>query len=1159
MNYNRVGLLAAITLIFWFLGIQRLYPQNLAGFRQKKISAERSIHQLDSLSIQPQSFSISTKDGQPLDLAFYSLDAPNALLRLRLPETLQSDSLVVQYRVFPLRFTAPYYHRDVSTLFDEQASRTTWPLRQAATTADQGLLTMSGLQSSGSITRGITVGNHQDLSLQSAMNLQLSGNLSQEIEIVAMISDQDIPFQPDGTTRQLQDFDKVYISVYGLGGQLTAGDFDLERPQSHFMHFQRKAQGAMASYNTQAHRGGLMGGAQVQLTAAGAISKGKYAKNQIRSVEGNHGPYKLSGVNNESFIIVLAGSERVFIDGILQTRGMEHDYVIDYNMAELTFTSRRIITKDTRIVVEFEYVGRNYARSVLFTASNIQTAKTSIRLNFFSEQDHKNQSLFQDLTNERIAKMAGVGDSLHLAFDWNVDSTGFRNDRVMYMMTDSLGYDSVFVFSTNPQRAVYSLGFSFVGHGNGNYIQVSSAANGRVFQWVAPINGTKQGSHEPKILLVTPKKKQMLSLGTDYKINNRTTAAFEIALSNNDLNLFSESDRGDDLGFGLVLRLNSTIPLTGSSNGNWSLLLSGTHEFVSRHFNPVERFRPLEFDRDWNLNQNKTPADENNTSLSFMLESPHKGNLRYQFRSLQKGPAYSGFMNMADARLMFGKIRVDYNASLLNSSGLQHTSFYRHKARISKPLLFLMAGIEHQIENNRRSPKNADQLHDASAAFDEWHFFVSNADASINRISVFHKIRNDRKPFQNTFINQGVAKEFGMSYEFLKNPDQRFAVNAALRSLNIETLAPENSIAGRFNYFSRWWKGVVVSALFYETGSGMERKREYIYLEVPPGQGVYTWVDYNANGIMELDEFEPAQFPDQANFIRVFIPTDHFIRVFSTTFSHTISIEPRIIWRDANGIKKLLARFSNQTSFRIDQKNQGIPLASFYLPFRANVHDTLLVGLNSAFRNSLFYNRTGTRFFAEFTWLDNRTKMLLGNGFESRLMQSASLKSRWNINRNYSFEMQLSKAERMNRAEFFLNRNYYIKAVSIEPIIHYQVENQWRLSLFGSFTSKENVLMASGEKAEIKKAGLEFRYSIPGKGNLSARYQMHKIFYPFSTNTPLAFEMLEGLNAGLNHVWNLNWQQTLNAWLQLSLSYHGRKMPGTPPVHGGSMQIRALF
>ncbi|MDP1142576.1 hypothetical protein, partial [Klebsiella pneumoniae] len=63
------------------------------------------------------------------------------------------------------------------------------PVGATTASSEPGLLQVSGVQSNGSITRGITLGNRQDPSLQSAMNLQLSGNLSEDIEVNAVISD----------------------------------------------------------------------------------------------------------------------------------------------------------------------------------------------------------------------------------------------------------------------------------------------------------------------------------------------------------------------------------------------------------------------------------------------------------------------------------------------------------------------------------------------------------------------------------------------------------------------------------------------------------------------------------------------------------------------------------------------------------------------------------------------------------------------------------------------------------------------------------------------------------------------------------------------------------------------------------------------------------
>ena len=52
----------------------------------------------------------------------------------------------------------------------------------------------------------------------------------------------------------------------------------------------------------------------------------------------------------------------------------------------------------------------------------------------------------------------------------------------------------------SPDSAIYTLSFADVGFGKGDYLPDFNGANGKVFRWVAPVGGVKQGQYEAAIL-----------------------------------------------------------------------------------------------------------------------------------------------------------------------------------------------------------------------------------------------------------------------------------------------------------------------------------------------------------------------------------------------------------------------------------------------------------------------------------------------------------------------------------------------------------------------------------------------------------------------------------------------------------------------------------
>ncbi len=1148
---HKLRKLASAILLFLIVVVG--YSQQYSNLRKKMVVITDSII-FDTLSIVPGSEILRDIKQQIMPDSLYHINYSKSTLYTK-NTAIKGKQILITYRVFPYNFSKPYPEHPVKektdTLKPNLAFSIYTPLENQTNEEPK-------LHVNGNISRGASVGNAQNLVVNSNLNLQLTGELSEGLYIEALLSDKNIPVQPDGYTQQIQEFDQVYIRLFDSIRSLQMGDVEINSSKSHFLKFNRRILGGNFTNRLMPLSKNTTATAQI----SAAVSKGSFNRTPFLGIEGIQGPYPLKGANNETYIIILAGTEKIYLDGVLLERGENADYVINYNTAELTFTPKHFITKNSRIIAEFEYSDKNYNRFIFYAQGEVKHKNNTYSIQIFTEGDAKNQPVNQLLTDEHKHILANAGDNPMQAIVPNYDSIAFNKNMVFYKITDTIvngiTYDSVLVYSTNPDSAFYRAGFAMVGKNRGNYIQDITPANGKVFKWLAPVNGILQGNYEPIQLLIAPKKQQMFIAKSSFNINARTKAVVELAFSQKDINTFSDIDNTDNRGMAVKNYIEHTIPMQTKS-----LTMGLTYEMAQKHFNPIERYRNPEFKRDWNLT---SPIfnDEHflKADISLNKKKTTKASLITEF--LDYGSEYRGYRNSLFTNFMFYKFTFTGKASLLNTTTLaNNTQFYRHNLKLVRHVWKIKLGVSHDFEDNQQKSILTDSLLLLSKKHSLAEAFISNSDSSKNKFSVTYRNRTDFLPFKNKLTPTTQTNDVIFNSQLGTDKRQSLKSSIIWRNLQIKnsqidiTKKNEQNLLARVDHQLKLNKRVLSFFTFYEISTGMETRKEFSYIEVAAGQGIYVWVDYNNNDIPELNEFEVSPFPEEANYLKIYTPTNDYIKIYSLRFNETIKLDPGRVWRNKEGIKKFISRFNNTFTFRAQQKHTSNDLISRINPFPGYVNDTSQINRNVSFRNTFSFNRTNPKFGADYIFNHQNRKTLLTNGFDASENSAHTVKLRWNITTNFLLLNNAQINEKTYSSEFFTNKNYIIEAAENSATLQWQPTTKFRFSVIYKIKSKINKL--GYETALLQEAGPEIKINSPKQGMVSAKVSIILNNYNGEPNAPVTYSMLEGYQPGENYRWSVNFSRNINKFLRLSLSYNGRKPAETEIIHTGQFSLSAFF
>jgi len=1138
--------------------IQQTKP--FSNIRVKKIPVLSDTLRFDTLSIIPKTFSIAN-----INETSYSLNLLDAYLVWNTRPGM--DSVVITYRVFPYKLNAIVQRMNFDSVSYKFYSK---PFKFGETGDDisKSLFDFGKLQYNGSFGRGISFGNSQDAVVNSNFNLTLSGMLGDSIEINAAITDNNLPIQPDGTTQQLNEFDQVFLQFKKKTWQLNMGDIDIRQKQSYFLNFYKRLQGISFETKNQLSKNTVS-----NTLLSGSIAKGKFTRNIFQGLEGNQGPYRLKGANNEFFFIILAGTERVFIDGEAMQRGEDQDYVINYNTAEITFTPKRMITKDSRIQVEFEYADRNYLNANIYVSQEFElNKKLKLFLGAFNNGDAKNSQINQVLDQNQKLFLGSLGDSIQKAFYPSaILDTAFDAGKVLYekiFYNPGAGIDSFYQYSVNPAVAKYNLAFADVGAGNGNYIPDFNGANGKVYKFQAPVGGVKQGQYEPVVILVTPKKQQVVTVGTDYKINATTTLKTEIAVSNYDVNTFSQKDNGDDLGVAAKFQFENSSLLKSSAAKKNQLITNFDYEYVQSKFKPLERLRYVEFSRDWGLDLQTGSATENILKASARLQNAKNNSVSYQLINYNRSDHYNGFQHNLQQIYKWQGWQMNNQLALTNyNASLRKGSFVKPVLDISKELKKLndyRVGIRYALEKNESRDKATDTLTPISFTFDTYTAYIKSSEKKKNRYGITFFTRSDKYPIGKNFIRGDKSQNINFQTELLKSQNHQFIFNATYRKLKVldpvSKQKADETVLGRGEYLINEWKGLLSGNILYELGTGQEQKRDFVYLEVPAGSGQYAWNDYNNDGVQQVNEFEEALFPDQAKFIRIFTPTNQYIKANYTTFNYSFRLNPKSLLNSSTlkGLKKLISNTNLQSSMQVNKKSIAKGNTEFS-PFKYELADTALINLNTVILNTFSFNRFSSKWGFDINNLRNSGKSLLTYGYESRKINDWNLKFRWNISRSFTLDMNGKKGFSGLYTPSFANRNYELNSYNIEPKIVFLQGTKFRLSSGYKYDIKKNNALYGGEKSISNSINAETKYNVLQNSSITARFTFNNIDYKYPANTTVSYIMLDGLLPGSNYLWNIDVTKRLLNNLELNFQYEGRKPGNARTVHIGRASIRALF
>jgi len=1097
---------------------------------------------------------------------------------VRLTNTWPIGSTVrIEYRALPVDWPLTYRWMTAVELPSDTADVTS---RTFVTDRERRSEPAGDLRIGGVKTFAIQVGTNRDLTLEQSLRVSISGTVGDDVYVTAELSDQNLPIQPEGTTEDIREIDKVLVEVESPHYRAVLGSYDFLYRRGEFGAYDRRLEGALlqARYDRWSATGGV------------ASARGRYRSYELPVIDGIQGPYRLVDDMGNDNVIVIAGSERVWLNGQALRRGQNNDYVMDYGAGEIMFTRSRLVTDDMRIVVDYEYAGEDYGRSsALMTGElNGENERWRVAVFFAQEGDNVDDPLALPLDDSALDAIRAAGDDPMGAArpGWTQDSTGaYRVVDLSAAHFERVGDAMV------PADERYSVLFSRVAPGEGTYNRVEGYFVNE-YRWVGP----GLGNYVPYILFPLPNRTRLTTVHAHAVPIQGITTEVEVALSERDENTLSSLDDGDNRHWAGRATIRTDELSLGDAG---TVTVTATGRRVDEGFTALSRTTSAEDNRRWGLPLSANRDQERTGEISAVYSPARDHKLVVDAGWFDRDSSATSTAHTA-RRAGVGwtstgrespEIRTYTEVIHAESDGVSGSpvetqiyrgnGFLRHTIGYTRPNMRVEGELDQSEESGSRvrGARFGEYVAELSSAGSEQ--FAASVSVGQRAEQLWDTTLTNWEDRQRSITHtwrgavrtwRGVSANAEYSWRRRTGP--------AVGGANVSDLADVS-----LTYDP--WDGLMRHDVRYQVSSTRTAEREAVYLFAGEGRGDYRALDPNEErAILSETEVEPVTPGDpEGAYVLRYRSTDNFRPTVSLDASYRLNLSPDRAWRGAIDPRspvqrplwqRVLRNIRTETQLQVSEidTSRSFELYSVqFWKFRQPGKSPTLRGSWSLLQDVLLWptGRLG----------DIRLRVRSSESYDATLLGSSSTTSASpsvterreysvrarrrlpSLDMDWTGNVSREREKRVGSTfDYRANRWLLDQTWSYHPTFLTELAVRNELGVGSDPTPTASVAANVDDPVRAYLVSFEpiWRRAWGNRGMIRLSAQWSGVYsenlVQFAT---LPIELLGGRDVGNNFRWTAIANYRLSSLITASLTYTGRKSPKRDTIHSGRMEMRAVF